>query len=404
MTADATPPATLPPASLPPVAAQPGARLRPGWSRRRRVLVALPGLIGPLLIVAIGVVTFVQELTYYRSLPLALRALRLVDGDTLSAGKELWLGAAVVALGLVAFVALLALAAPRRPSPRLFATAVVVALIPLGLLTVQALQGPGPGVAGNWAGYVAVGDQFTRVTASWAQPALSPSGAPTSASFWVGLDGEDDSPVEQIGSEGFSENGLVSYDAWYEMYPAPVVPIAMTVHAGDVLQGAVFSSAPQRFTLRLVDETTGASFTTTQISVRAARSSAEVVAEAPSDSELRLAGFRTVRFSGCAFNARPIGAYLLHRYDLTADRHVVYAATSALGDGGTSFSVTPSRALAAASGGLWRDLAVKLTFRDTAGIRVLAFLSLAYTPFLGLWRLRRQRRPDRAPALDGPGS
>jgi len=128
------------------------------------------------------------------------------------------------------------------------------------------------------------------------------------------------------------------------------------------------------------------------------------VAEAPSDSELRLAGFRTVRFSGCAFDDRPIGAYLLHRYDLTADRHVVYAATSALGDGGTSFSVTPSRALAAASGGLWRDLAVKLTFRDTAGIRVLAFLSLAYTPFLGLWRLRRQRRPDRAPALDGPGS
>ena len=80
--------------------------------------------------------------------------------------------------------------------------------------------------------------------------------------------------------------------------------------------------------------TTGASYTTTQTSVQAARSSAEVVAETPSDGEIRLADFRMVRFSDCAINGRPINVSLFHRFDLTSDRHVVEAVTSELGDRG----------------------------------------------------------------------
>jgi len=396
VTPDAAPPNAALPDAAPPAAVSPDAPgRRLGWRRRRRVLAAVPGLVAPLLIVAIGTVTLVEELTYYRSLPPALRALRLVDGDTLSADRELWLGAAIVAMGLIVLAAPFVVALPRRLSRRLCTAAAVVVLVPLGLLAVQALQGPGPGVAGNWAGYVALGDDFTSVTARWTQPAFLPSGAPTSAAFWVGIDGEDDTPVEQIGTEGFSEDGLVSYDAWYEMYPASLVPIPMAVSAGDTIEGTVRSGASHRFTLRLVDVTTGASYTTTQTSVEAARSSAEVVAETPSDGEIRLADFRTVRFSDCAINGRPIDVSLFHKFDLTSDRHVVEAVTSELGDRGSSFSVTPSRAVVAASGGLWRDLAAKLTFRGVAAIRVLVCLSLAYTPWLGLLRLNLQRRPRR---------
>ncbi len=103
---DAAPPAAALPDAAPPAAVSPDApRRRLGWRRRRRVLAALPGLVAPLLIVAIGTVTLVEELTYYRSLPPALRALRLVDGDTLSADRELWLGAAIVAMGLIVLAA-----------------------------------------------------------------------------------------------------------------------------------------------------------------------------------------------------------------------------------------------------------------------------------------------------------
>ena len=44
----------------------------------------------------------------------------------------------------------------------------------------------------------------------------------------------------------------MSYDAWYEMYPASLVPIPMAVSAGDTIKGTVRSGASHRFTLRLV--------------------------------------------------------------------------------------------------------------------------------------------------------
>ena len=315
---------------------------------------------------------------------------RLLHGGVLAAAEVLWLDEALVAVGIVVFVASLAVAAPRRLSPRVSAAAIAVALIVLGILAVQALQGSGPIVYGNWAGYVAAGDEFTAATASWTEPAIPASRAPTAVALWVGLDGEQDTPVEQIGTECSSEHGLVSYDAWYEMYPEPMVPIRMVVHPGDVLTGTVTSSAPDRYTLRLVNDTTGASFTTRQAGRPAARSSAEVVAETPYDKESRLADFGAVRFSGCRFNGLAIGSCVAHSLDITTDRHLVEAATSALGADGSSFTVRSSPALAA-SGGVWREVSVMLSFHDVAGVRLLCALSLAYVVWLGLLRLSLQR-------------
>ena len=74
----------------------------------------------------------------------------------------------------------------------------------------------------NWAGVDAAGARsaFSSVTASWVEPAIAPSTAETYAAFWVGLDGDGSSTVEQIGTLAYSVNGSVSYYAWYEMYPA----------------------------------------------------------------------------------------------------------------------------------------------------------------------------------------
>ena len=53
----------------------------------------------------------------------------------------------------------------------------------------------------NWAGYDATGRRFVSVRATWLQPPLQavPS-ALTYASFWVGLDGDGSSTVEQTGT------------------------------------------------------------------------------------------------------------------------------------------------------------------------------------------------------------
>src|SRR6188472_3762174 len=71
----------------------------------------------------------------------------------------------------------------------------------------------------NWSGYAATGRTFTSVSASWTQPTAICTGASYS-SFWVGLDGDGSSTVEQTGSSAdCSSAGVPSYYAWYEMYP-----------------------------------------------------------------------------------------------------------------------------------------------------------------------------------------
>ncbi len=118
----------------------------------------------------------------------------------------------------------------------------------------------------NWAGYDATGGGFTSVTASWVEPAVpaSASGEPY-AVFWVGLDGDGSSTVEQTGTAAYSEGGNVYYYAWYEMYPAASVLIGgMTVSPGDEMTGTVTSTGSGHFTLTLVDDSTGYSFTTIQ--------------------------------------------------------------------------------------------------------------------------------------------
>ena len=66
--------------------------------------------------------------------------------------------------------------------------------------------------SGNWAGYDAIGGGFHSVTASWTQPSVLPINSENAASsYWVGLDGDGSSSVEQCGTEANDEFGTVSY-------------------------------------------------------------------------------------------------------------------------------------------------------------------------------------------------
>ena len=102
----------------------------------------------------------------------------------------------------------------------------------------------------NWAGYDATGDDFESVQATWSQPYVQPDySKDTDGCFWVGLDGDGGSQtVEQIGTEGYSQDGSVSYDAWYEMYPADSVQIEMTISPGDLMTGTVTANGRGDFT------------------------------------------------------------------------------------------------------------------------------------------------------------
>lgn len=213
------------------------------------------------------------------------------------------------------------------------------ALFVLASLTVLAACGTSP-FPSNWSGYCAGNGHFTSVSASWVEPVVYASGASSaSTSFWVGLDGDQDTFVEQIGTEADTTGQAVFHGAWYEMFPAAPASIDMTIQPGDLMHATVSRDGPGKFTLTLINETTGASFATTQSASKPPASSAEVIVEATSSS---LPEFDSIRFTGCLVDGRPIGDFGPASLDIVDHHGQAQATASRIGEAGTSFAVSQS--------------------------------------------------------------
>jgi len=143
----------------------------------------------------------------------------------------------------------------------------------------------------NWAGYADTGpdDDFTNVTSSWVQPPGHCSSGDRYAAFWVGLDGYSSRTVEQIGSEADCVGQTARYSAWYEIYPSPEVAFSNTVQAGDQLSASVSYEGGSKFLLTITDSTQHWKRSATRRLAGAARSSAEIIAEAPCCTRWHLA-------------------------------------------------------------------------------------------------------------------
>jgi hypothetical protein len=160
----------------------------------------------------------------------------------------------------------------------------------------------------NWAGYAATGSagQFTSVSSSWIQSAGQCDGGNQYAGFWVGLDGYSSSTVEQTGSEVDCAGHTPRYYAWYETYPGATADFPNTVRAGDHFSASVSYLGSNKFQLVLTDSTQNWTQSLTQTLAGAARSSAEVIAEAPCCTShggtLPLTNFGTIGFTGATVN------------------------------------------------------------------------------------------------------
>ena len=157
----------------------------------------------------------------------------------------------------------------------------------------------------NWAGYADISstaDTFTKVSGSWAVPALTCTAEDRVTSDWVGLDGATDATVEQDGTASQCFEGTALYYSWYEMYPAGTVEVGTTVAPGDAI-GASVTRSGSSYTLKLTDFTTaGNSFTkkATCATTTCLDESAEWIAERPAYSTTGIVPetqFKTVKFS-----------------------------------------------------------------------------------------------------------
>ena len=210
----------------------------------------------------------------------------------------------VALLGLLA----LPLAAPAAAGRVLQAPR--IALDPPGFV--------GHGLSLNWAGYVSFpnngsGTTFSEVDGSWTQPTATCQHKATSyAAFFVGLDGNTSSTVEQIGTQANCSKGTPTSFAWYKMFPNPPVnltSVQLPVSPGDSISAFVAHDngtcpGADNFQLSITNNTTSDTYSTCATLTGTQRTSAEWITESPVQCVakctriLPLTNFGSVTFTG----------------------------------------------------------------------------------------------------------
>lgn len=206
----------------------------------------------------------------------------------------------------------------------------------------------------NWAGYADVSTTdgtFTKVSGSWSVPKVTCTSEDRITSEWVGLDGFNDSTVEQDGTSSQCFEGKAVYYSWYEMYPAGTVEVGTTVAAGDSISASVTRSGSS-YTLKLTDSTHSANSFSKTASCSTSTcldTSAEWITERPSYGTTGIvpeAQFSTVKFSSASETANgktsTISGYSGTNYNITCvDSTDTYDIVTTSGlTGGNAFTNT----------------------------------------------------------------
>lgn len=98
----------------------------------------------------------------------------------------------------------------------------------------------------TYAGYAATDfdhpPAYQKVTGRWVVPAAHCApGENSDASIWVGMssDASDQSLLAQLGTATDCQDGSPLYYLWWEMFPAPSVPLDLPLQAGDTATATV---------------------------------------------------------------------------------------------------------------------------------------------------------------------
>lgn len=206
----------------------------------------------------------------------------------------------------------------------------------------------------NWSGYVAAGDAFSNVSASWTVPSVTCGAETTSySSQWIGIDGYNSDTVEQDGTEVDCWSGTPHYGAWYEMFgdeaaqggdEVPLPSASYPVSPGDAMTASV-SNSGSIWTLAIADQTEDWNYAIPIPSGSPApdESSAEWIVERPCVGSLSaLPDFGGVSFTNASAadstTSGPISAFSFQPLDMLGS--TLLAVPGALDPTGGSFTDT----------------------------------------------------------------
>jgi hypothetical protein len=206
-----------------------------------------------------------------------------------------------------------------------------------------------------YAGYAATDfakqTTYQEVTGHWIVPRANCSPGETSASsVWVGMtsDATDQSTLAQLGADSDCNFGVPQYYMWWEMFPAPSVPLDQVVQPGDSITATVTFQQNQ-FHLSIDDPQQHFHFSTTKPGKVSDTSIAECIIEAPTIVDnpttnqshvAQLTDFGLVNVSCRLNNNEPIADGPQDViYQMKTSDNIVKAITSELDQAGSSFTV-----------------------------------------------------------------
>lgn len=210
----------------------------------------------------------------------------------------------------------------------------------------------------NWSGYAATSGPYTAVSGTFTVPGLTSQATCTEElSEWVGVDGYSNQDLIQA---GVGESMVGPYDnetctpghyylwAWWEVLPASMTPVAMTVDAGDSVTVDLSEVSAGVWDIRVVDNTSRASFSQEE-SYGGPASAVEWVVEAPYDQSVcsGTGGYcipdpysPSVSFSAVTYSGNTTAAYDVTMTKSVSGAPVTFSTPSSLSDWPGNFSVS----------------------------------------------------------------
>ena len=164
-------------------------------------------------------------------------------------------------------------------------------------------------MSSDWSGYTVASDlnypqpSVTGVNGSWTVPTVNVSVGNSFSAVWIGIGGQFDGTLIQVGTEQDSARGQGAYSAWYELLSGSVVTIgSLSVLPGDGISASIslLDSITSVWSIQIHDITNGQSFQKNVVYV-SSMLSAEWIVERPTINNrvTTLADFGQVTFTGC---------------------------------------------------------------------------------------------------------
>jgi hypothetical protein len=182
-----------------------------------------------------------------------------------------------------------------------------------------------PDYSDHWAGYVAYGGPFRKISSTWVQPSLGPSRChPNSLTIWAGLGGYESASLAQ---DGTAENtpAIANNQAWWELTPKGMVPVPLYATVGSAFTADVTYLGGDKFAFFMENDRTGAAWSQAETtSGRADLTTAESIAERPClahcygehSTYANLSNFGTVVFKASLADGKPIGSFATYQENM----------------------------------------------------------------------------------------